>query len=178
MPTIITAGDASNGLAFAAGNDGAVTIQSGLAGAKVNALGIAADGKLAILAAGGATQAEMESGTSALTLVTPARQHFHQSAAKVWCNFNGIGAIAINSSYNVTSLTDNGVGDYSVNYTTALSSGGCAVATANTNDSGQNDAFAGVFTISTTGSRIRTYDVSAGGLVDMNGVSLIVFGDI
>jgi len=46
MPTIITAGDASNGLAFAAGNDGAVTIQSGLAGAKVNALSIAADGRV------------------------------------------------------------------------------------------------------------------------------------
>jgi len=44
MPSIITAGDASNGLVVASGNDGAVTIQSGLAGAKVNALSIAADG--------------------------------------------------------------------------------------------------------------------------------------
>ena len=48
MPTIITAGDASNGLAFAAGNDGAVTIQSGLAGAKVNALSIAAGGVVSL----------------------------------------------------------------------------------------------------------------------------------
>jgi hypothetical protein len=51
MPTIITAGDASNGLAFTAGNDGAVTIQSGLAGAKVSALSIASDGEMAIATA-------------------------------------------------------------------------------------------------------------------------------
>jgi len=31
MPSIITAGDASNGLVVASGNDGAVVIQSGLA---------------------------------------------------------------------------------------------------------------------------------------------------
>ena len=46
MPSIITAGDASNGLVVASGNDGAVVIQSGLAGAKVDALSIAADGVL------------------------------------------------------------------------------------------------------------------------------------
>ncbi len=50
MPTIITAGDASNGLAFTAGNDGAVTIQSGLAGAKVDAITIAANGTVTISA--------------------------------------------------------------------------------------------------------------------------------
>ena len=46
MPSIITAGDASNGLVVASGNDGAVVIQSGLAGAKVDALSIAADGQV------------------------------------------------------------------------------------------------------------------------------------
>jgi len=44
MPSIITTGDASNGLVFTSGNDGEVVIQSGLAGAKVDALSIAADG--------------------------------------------------------------------------------------------------------------------------------------
>jgi hypothetical protein len=40
--------------------------------------------------------------------------------AKAWVNFNGTGTIAIGASYNVSSITDNGVGDYSVNFTTAL----------------------------------------------------------
>ena len=41
--------------------------------------------------------------------------------AKVWVNFNGTGTIAIRDDFNVTSLTDNGTGDYTVNYTNAMS---------------------------------------------------------
>ena len=48
MPSIIQAGDASNGLVVASGNDGAVVIQSGLAGAKVDAITIAANGTVTI----------------------------------------------------------------------------------------------------------------------------------
>jgi hypothetical protein len=39
---------------------------------------------------------------------------------RAWVNFNGTGTIAIRASGNVTSLTDNGVGDYTVNFTTAM----------------------------------------------------------
>jgi hypothetical protein len=35
--------------------------------------------------------------------------------AKAWVNFNGTGTIAARDSENVSSLTDNGVGDYTVN---------------------------------------------------------------
>lgn len=41
--------------------------------------------------------------------------------ARAWVNFNGTGTVAIRSSYNTSSITDNGVGDYSVNFTTAFS---------------------------------------------------------
>ena len=41
--------------------------------------------------------------------------------ALAWVNFNGTGTVAIRSSYNVSSITDNGVGDNTVNFTTALS---------------------------------------------------------
>lgn len=40
--------------------------------------------------------------------------------AKAWVNFNGTGTPAIRASFNVTSITDNGTGDYTVNFTTAL----------------------------------------------------------
>jgi hypothetical protein len=43
-----------------------------------------------------------------------------QFAAKAWVNFNGTGTVAIRESGNVTSITDNGTGDYTVNFTTAL----------------------------------------------------------
>ena len=42
-------------------------------------------------------------------------------AARAWVNFNGTGTIAIRASGNVSSITDNGAGDYTVNFTTAMS---------------------------------------------------------
>ena len=40
--------------------------------------------------------------------------------AKAWVNFNGTGMVAIRASYNVSSITDNATGDYTVNFTTAM----------------------------------------------------------
>ena len=40
--------------------------------------------------------------------------------AKAWVNFNGTGTPAIRDSFNVSSITDNGTGNYTVNFTTAL----------------------------------------------------------
>jgi len=39
---------------------------------------------------------------------------------RAWVNFNGTGTVAIRGSGNVSSITDNGTGDYSVNFTTAM----------------------------------------------------------
>lgn len=40
---------------------------------------------------------------------------------RAWVNFDGTGTVAIRAAGNVTSITDNGVGDYTVNFTTAMS---------------------------------------------------------
>ena len=39
---------------------------------------------------------------------------------KAWVNFNGTGTVAITESGNVSSITDNGTGDYTVNFTNAM----------------------------------------------------------
>lgn len=39
---------------------------------------------------------------------------------RAWVNFNGTGTVAIRASFNVTSITDNGTGDYTVNFTNAM----------------------------------------------------------
>jgi len=39
---------------------------------------------------------------------------------RLWVNFNGTGVVAIRESGNVTSITDNGTGDYTVNFSTAM----------------------------------------------------------
>ena len=40
--------------------------------------------------------------------------------AKAWVNFNGTGTVAIRASGNVSSITDNGTGDYTLNFTVAM----------------------------------------------------------
>ena len=47
--------------------------------------------------------------------------------SKAWCAFNGAGVVALQQSFNVTSITDSGLGNYTVNITNALSGTGYAV---------------------------------------------------
>ena len=42
-------------------------------------------------------------------------------SAKAWVNFNGTGTIAARDSNNVSSLTDNGTGDHSTNFSSSMS---------------------------------------------------------
>ena len=42
-------------------------------------------------------------------------------AAKAWVNFDGTGTVAIRAAFNVSSITDNNTGNYTVNFTTAMS---------------------------------------------------------
>jgi uncharacterized protein (AIM24 family) len=46
---------------------------------------------------------------------------------RAWVNFDGTGTVAIRASGNVSSITDNGTGDYTVNFTTALPDANYAV---------------------------------------------------
>jgi hypothetical protein len=47
---------------------------------------------------------------------------------RAWVNFNGTGTVAIRASGNVSSITDNGTGDYTVNFTTAMADANYSVA--------------------------------------------------
>ena len=61
-----------------------------------------------------------KNGTDPVTLTK-------QSAAKAWINFNGTGTIAARDSFNHSSLTDNGAGDYSVTVSNAMNNVNYAV---------------------------------------------------
>ena len=41
-------------------------------------------------------------------------------ACRAWVNFNGQGTVAIRASGNVSSITDNGTGEYTLNFATAM----------------------------------------------------------
>lgn len=51
-----------------------------------------------------------------------------ENPVKAWVSFNGTGTVAILASDNVTSITDNGTGLYTINFTTALTDANYAVA--------------------------------------------------
>ena len=65
--------------------------------------------------------ADTSGGNSATT------EQIKSGIAKAWVNFNGTGTVAIRASFNVSSITDNGTGKYSVNFTTALADANYAV---------------------------------------------------
>jgi hypothetical protein len=60
------------------------------------------------------------SGSTGVTYPDGTSQVSGQQACKAWVNFNGTGTVAIRASFNVTSITDNGTGDYTLNFTTAM----------------------------------------------------------
>lgn len=63
-----------------------------------------------------------------------ATQNGMTGIAKAWVNFTYISSITINASFNVSSITRNGAGDYTVNFTTAFSDANYAVALMGTVD--------------------------------------------
>ncbi len=75
-----------------------------------------------------ATQAKQEAGTDNKSLVSPAVQQFHPSSSKCWGRVTVSGGTpTLQESYNITSITDDGVGLTTVTIATDFSSGGYAI---------------------------------------------------
>lgn len=98
------------------------------------ALTLTGDGSITGLSAGGLPDLSVGTADIADAAITAAKMSGAQSGsapiygARAWVNFNGTGTVAINASGNVTSITDNGVGDYTVNFTTAMPDANYSVA--------------------------------------------------
>src|SRR3990167_1517965 len=126
-----------------------------------------------------ASQAEMETATDILKAVTPGRAKYHPGVAKGWVNFDGTGVVGINGSLNVSSITDNGTGDYTINWTTAFSAATYALV-GTVQKTGAISA--GVVYINSTGAlqttsaRILTLD-DGGTVQDFDVVCTVAFGD-
>ena len=63
------------------------------------------------------TSSGLVSGVSKLDTATGSAPSY---SARAWVNFNGTGTVAIRDSGNVSSITDNGTGNYTMNFTTAM----------------------------------------------------------
>lgn len=94
-------------------------------------------------------------------------------ACRAWVNFNGTGTVAIRASGNVTSITDNGTGDYTVNFTTAMPDANYA-AQLSPNVSSPNSLTPRVSSTTTSGIRVLVID-SGGGAYDPTAFSVSIF---
>lgn len=123
-----------------------------------------------------ATQTEQETATATNRAVTPGRQHFHPSASKAWLDMDASSATPTNLvNYNVSSYTDNGAGDFTVNFSTSFSTanygyaGSCgatgAVTRAVMTASASAAPTAGAFRAQTTNSTDTKADFARNGMV-------------
>lgn len=96
-------------------------------------------------------------------------------SAKAWVNFNGTGTVAIRRAFNVSSITDNGTGEYTVNFTSAMADANYA-ATGTARQSGVVSMLTTSFDVTGTTSalRIATFNAS-GGSFDPTYVSVAIF---
>ena len=87
----------------------------------------------------------------------------YSGRAKAWVNFNGTGTVAIRASFNVTSITDNGTGIYTVNFSSSLGNTNYAVAGAagEDQDNGGNRML-GIRLVSATSCGVRGFSAGAG----------------
>jgi hypothetical protein len=122
-----TAANVTGTVAVANGGTGATSFTSGALlkgnGTSAVAVASAADivGQIGSTAVTNATTAASCSGNSATaTALTTASGSAPSYSARVWVNFDGTGTVAIRASGNASSITDNGAGDYTVNFTTAM----------------------------------------------------------
>ena len=100
--------------------------------------------------------------------------------AKAWVNFNGTGTIAARDSENVSSLTDNGTGDYTVNINNDMADGNYAMASAGGGTAGNfnTSVSVGNFLAAPTGSAIRVVSLYGTSQSDCGQANVAILGDL
>jgi len=106
------------------------------------------------------------------------------NTASVWVSFNGTGVVAINDDFNVSSITDNGTGDYTINFTSALANANycpvsCGIGNTPTDNRGivamEGTAGTGPTTKTTSALRVGSATGSVS-QIDMADVCIAIFG--
>jgi hypothetical protein len=124
------------------------------------------------------TQADQETSTSTTTYVSPGRQQFHPSSCKAWVKFTSITTTAINASYNITSVTDNGNGDTTITIATDFSGADYAYAgMSHELAASVNNNLSIINGTDPAAGTIRVVSQSNGTHVDMKNCSVVMFGD-
>ena len=131
------------------------------------------------ISAGGLPDDCITTAEIAANAVTAAKLGADQASglAKAFVNFNGTGTVAIRASFNVSSITDNGVGDYTVNFTTALADANgslVGITWRNTTSTPDYSMQSQMYQSSTTTARVVCYD-SASSKQDHAFINVAIF---
>lgn len=142
-------------------------------------------GTITGLSAGGLPDSSIVTADIANAAITAAKLDGAQSgsapiyAARAWVNFNGTGTVAIRASGNVSSITDNGIGDYTVNFTTAMSDANYCGTVGFGDDSGSTSSGAWSTRVGTTRTvsafRVRGSRPDNGALADSSDTNVAIF---
>ena len=95
-------------------------------------------------------------------------------AARAWVNFNGTGTVAIRDSGNVSSITDNGTGDYTVNFTTAMPDANYSAVCATQGTAGLASVNA-TGGLTTASARMNCVNSTNGALLDIGMFNVAIF---
>lgn len=97
------------------------------------------------------------------------------SAARAWVNFNGVGTVNIRAGNNVSSVTDNGVGDYTINFTYAMAEANYAVFVSSDGTRTNSQLKGGGSVYTTSSVQIITTDTSTTNGTDRDFIYVAIF---
>jgi len=129
------------------------------------------------------TSSGLVSGVSKLDTATGSAPSY---SARAWVNFNGTGTVAIRQSGNVSSITDNSTGDYTINFTTSLTDANYSlnVTTSNASSGAAGSGPVSLFITNGTNTRVApttsaarflTFSYNGGSLIDCEYILCSVF---
>jgi hypothetical protein len=95
------------------------------------------------------------------TALTTASGSAPSYSARAWVNFNGTGTVAIRASGNVSSITDNGTGNYTANFTTAMADANFGITGIKNNQTSNIGANLKVSSYTTSNVQVESYENNA-----------------
>jgi hypothetical protein len=122
------------------------------------AMTLSGDGTIGGLVAGGLPDNSITTNDIAANAVSEGKLASNLYTCKAWVNFGGTGTVTLRASGNVTSITDNNVGQYTVNFTTAM----------------PNTNYAFNFTCNGNGTDYRTFTAMLDGTKTVNSIRIIL----
>lgn len=138
-------------------------------------IAINGSGTITGINAGGLPDGVITTDDIAANAVTTAKLGSAEASglAKAWVNFNGTGTVAIRASYNVSSITDNGTGTFTVNFTTALVDANYVVHMTQGSTASSGIAFTYLGTLATSSAGVLSFGNYPGGSAVASDSSLI-----